>query len=315
MWPTGLVVADLTNTISKNTIQMKKLTFLLVLACIAGNINAQLLWKISGNGLESPSYIIGTHHLAPLSVLDSIAGLKDAFDSSQEVIGELVVSDFQTPEVMQAMQKVMMINNDTTIQQLFMPNDYEMVNQYTKENLMLDLAMAPKLKPAFLQNNLVVLLYMKTYGGVNPEEQIDGYFQAEATKKGKKVSSLETPEFQFNLLYNGTSLQRQADLLVCALSDLDKSMQGIKDITEAYIKHDINEMLSISKRKEGTKCDGTPEEMAAMNDDRNKNWAEILPAKMQATPLFVAVGALHLPGDTGILNLLRQKGYQVEAVL
>ena len=48
--------------------------------------------------------------------------------------------------------------------------------------------------------------------------------------------------------------------------------------------------------------------------NRNKTWAEKLPAIMKAAPTFVAVGALHLPGEKGLLNLLKRQGYTVEAV-
>ena len=189
-----------------------------------------------------------------------------------------------------------------------------MVNQFTKENLMLDLAMAPKLKPAFIQNNLIVVLYIKTIGGFNPAEQLDAYFQAEGTAKGKKVSGLETPAYQFNLLYNSTSLQRQAELLVCTLSNIDKSLNETKELTDAYMAQNLEELYLISQKKHNDKCDATPAEMAALLDNRNIQWAEILPEKMQEAPAFIAVGALHLPGDNGVINLLRQKGYQVEPI-
>ena len=294
---------------------MKKILFIALLACMqVVTVQAQLLWKISGNGLEQPSYLMGTHHLAPLSITDSIAGFNDAFTASQQVIGELVMSEIQTPEVMQIMQQTMMIESDTTIQRLFLPDEYEMVNQFTKENLMLDLAMAPKLKPAFIQNNLIVVLYIKTIGGFNPAEQLDAYFQAEGTAKGKKVSGLETPAYQFNLLYNSTSLQRQAELLVCTLSNIDKSLNETKELTDAYMAQNLEELYLISQKKHNDKCDATPAEMAALLDNRNIQWAEILPEKMQEAPAFIAVGALHLPGDNGVINLLRQKGYQVEPI-
>lgn len=57
---------------------MKKILGILLFIGLALNVNAQLLWKISGNGQEKPSYILGTHHLAPLSIKDSIAGLPQA---------------------------------------------------------------------------------------------------------------------------------------------------------------------------------------------------------------------------------------------
>lgn len=55
---------------------MKKTLVFMLLLCITLGAQAQLLWKVSGNGLDRPSYVIGTHHLAPLSVKDSIAHLQ-----------------------------------------------------------------------------------------------------------------------------------------------------------------------------------------------------------------------------------------------
>ena len=51
---------------------MKKILGSLFILCFAFSANAQLLWKISGNGLTQPSYVMGTHHLAALSIKDSI---------------------------------------------------------------------------------------------------------------------------------------------------------------------------------------------------------------------------------------------------
>ena len=52
---------------------MKSFIGAVIFICVAFSANAQLLWKVSGNGLTQPSYIIGTHHLAPFSIMDSIA--------------------------------------------------------------------------------------------------------------------------------------------------------------------------------------------------------------------------------------------------
>lgn len=49
--------------------------------------NKALLWKISGNGLEKPSYLFGTHHLVPLSFMDSIADIHDAFGNTEQTVG------------------------------------------------------------------------------------------------------------------------------------------------------------------------------------------------------------------------------------
>lgn len=68
---------------------MKRLVFFLSLAFVAVSIQAQLLWKVSGNGLEKDSYILGTMHNAPASMIDEIPGMQQALEGCDVVIGEL----------------------------------------------------------------------------------------------------------------------------------------------------------------------------------------------------------------------------------
>lgn len=293
---------------------MKSFIGAILFICVAISANAQLLWKVTGNGLDAPSYIMGTHHLAPFSIMDSIAGLRQAMRETQQVYGELKMSELESPATMQLMQKSMMIDSDTTLTTLFSPEDYATVNKFCKENMMMDLSMAPKLKPAYLLNNVVVMAYVKHVGKFNPQEQLDTFFQSQASKNGKKVDGLESPEFQFNLLFNGASLQRQAQLLMCTLHNIDSEVENIKKLTDAYMRQDLRTMLEISEQRKGNQCDPLPTEEDAMIFNRNKAWAEKLPAILKAAPTFVAVGALHLPGEKGLLNLLKKQGYTVEPV-
>ena len=73
---------------------MKKISYLIIaLLIVAAPSQAQLLWKISGKGLAHPSYMFGSHHLAKLSIIDSIKGLKPAFESTKQVVGEIDMKD------------------------------------------------------------------------------------------------------------------------------------------------------------------------------------------------------------------------------
>lgn len=293
---------------------MKLKLFLFFLACFSLNTNAQLLWKITGKGLKAPSYLMGTHHLAPLSIIDSIKGMQTALNSTTQVIGELNMSDIHKPANIQLLQQKMMIECDTTLQTLLSPSDYDTVNKFTKEYLNFDLSQMPKVKPAFISNNAVVVIYMKHIGNFNPQEQLDSYFQKQGTEKGKKIEALETLDFQLNILYNSSSLQRQAQLLVCGLSDIPQAINDLKRLTEAYIAQNLNLMLKISEERRGNSCDPSPREMESMITARNQTWAKKLPTLIETAPSFIAVGALHLPGEEGLINLLRAQGYQIEAV-
>lgn len=293
---------------------MKRIIGTLFLICITLSASAQLLWKVSDNGLEKPSYIFGTHHLAPYSIMEDVKGLTAAFDETTQVVGELKMSDMQNPAAMQLMQQQMMMTGDKTIESLFTPDEYALVNKYVKENMQFDLSQMPKLKPAFISNNIALLLYMKNVPEYNPQEQLDGYFQAKALEAGKKVDALETMAFQVELLFNSTPVERQAELLACMLSDVEKTISNTKKLSEAYMAQDLKAMSDITYKKDGTKCDPLPGELEAITEDRNVKWMEKLPTLMKEQPSFVVVGALHLVGNKGLVNLFKEAGYTIEPV-
>ena len=90
---------------------MKRILTILALSLLCLTSNAQLLWKISGNGIKEPSYILGTHHGCPFTYCDSIPGLMKVHAQVDNVIGEINMIEFaeMSPERMQQMQAMMMI--------------------------------------------------------------------------------------------------------------------------------------------------------------------------------------------------------------
>ncbi|WP_373834430.1 TraB/GumN family protein [Bacteroides heparinolyticus] len=293
---------------------MKKIISLLLLICLVQSAHAQLLWKISGNGLEKPSYVFGTYHLSPLGIKDSIAALPQAVNETTQVYGEVVMSEMMSPAFMQSMQQQMMMPKDSTLQSLFTPEQYEEVGKVIKENMMVDIAMLAQLKPAAITQQLAVILYMRHTPGFNPQEQLDNYFQQQAQQQGKKVGGLETVQSQIDILFNSQTLKRQAELLHCMAHDIDRTVGQVKRVIAAYEKQDLNVVLQLLAERRGDACDPLPGEMEALIDNRNKAWAEKMPAIMSEAPTLFVVGAGHLPGDNGLLNLLQQQGYTLEAL-
>lgn len=293
---------------------MKKVLSLLLFFSLALNIHAQLLWKISGKGLEKPSYIFGTYHLSPLSIKDSIAAMPQALSETAQVYGEVNMADMMSPAFLQNMQQQMMLPKDSTLQSLFTPEEYETVGKVVKENMMVDISLLAQLKPAAINQQLVVMIYMKHTPGFNPQQQLDTYFQQQAQQQGKKVGGLETAQSQVDILFNSQSLRRQAKLLYCVTSDIDKTLSQSKRLIEAYQKQDLDAVLQLLEEREGNSCDPLPGEMEALIDNRNKAWVEKIPAIMTDAPTLFVVGAGHLPGTNGVLNLLKQQGYTVEGM-
>ena len=292
---------------------MKRFITLVLLIAVTLGAQSQLLWKISGNGLQQPSYIFGTYHLSPLSIKDSIASLPQAMQDIRQVYGELVMADMMKPEFLAQMQQQTMLPNDTTLKSLFTPEELEVVSRAVTEYLQVDIALLDRMKPAALFQQLTVLFYMKHTPGYNPQEQLDASFQQEATEQGKKVGGLETAQSQVDILFN-KPLRRQAEDLYCFVSDPDKVERQAKEIIAAYTAQDLDKMLQLMEEKEGTSCDPTPEEMAQLLYDRNQAWVKQMPAIMQAAPTLFVVGAGHLPGEQGVLALLKAQDYTVEPI-
>lgn len=300
---------------------MKKLMMTIALVVMTTmSMQAQLLYKISGNGLTKPSYIIGTYHLAPVSFADSIPGLTEALAATEQVYGELDMTDLASAENMQIMQAGMMLPEGITLSKLLTEEEMGRLNVVLKELMGVDMTNAmvkqqlDALSPQALQTQLSLLIYMKKHDGFNPQATFDGYFQQVAQQQGKGVGGLETPEFQVQTLFKGMSLERQKQLLMCLVDNKDYTELMAERLVKAFFAQDLEGVKAVMDEKEHNQCDSTPEEEDQLINDRNANWIKLMPQIMKDKATFFAVGAGHLPGDKGVLTLLKNAGYTIEGV-
>lgn len=300
---------------------MKKIILLTVLLVIATlTTNAQLLYKISGKGLAAPSYIVGTYHLAPASFTDSIPGIRQAMADCQQTYGELVMTQIMSADSVALLQQAMMLPDGMTIDKLLTANEMTRLNGYLKEMIGMDLTnpllnqQMGKLSPSGLNTTLSMLSFMKKEVNVDPSNLIDDYFQKEAFAQGKGVGGLETVGFQIDVLFKGQTLERQKELLMCMVDNAEFMDKMADKVRNAYYSQDIDAIKEAMDEKLHNSCDQTPEEEDLLINNRNADWVTKMPAIMGQKPTLFAVGAAHLPGSKGVLNLLRESGYDVEPV-
>ena len=302
---------------------MKKKTLLtIVLALLMGStMQAQLLWKISGNGLEKPSYIIGTHHLASVAFIDEIAGVKEALTASEQVFGELNMDVMANADSLALMQEAMLLPDGQTLKDVLTPQQFDKVDKFLLKTMGVGfkspevLQSMGRMTPQTLTTQLVVISYMMNHmGEFDPTAPFDSYFQLQAKHNNMPVGGLETLAFQSDLLYRSYSMERQSQLLECFVDHYDFQVQMLEKLSAAFKAQDLDALKAASDEKIGNQCDNTPEEDAALISNRNKVWAAKIPAIMQSAATFFAVGSLHLPGEDGLLQLLRNQGYTVEGV-
>lgn len=291
---------------------MKKLFFTLTLLACASLSQAQLLWKITSPGNEKASYVLGTHHFAPAGMIDSISGLKDAIGSVDAVYGELDMSFMNDPATQQKMASIMIAPADSTLNVVLTKQQYDsvavLVDKYF--NGMATMAQLSILKPAALATQLAALQNLAAIPGFNPADQLDTKVQTEAASAGKDIKGFETIDFQLNLLY-GDPLSEQAKSLMAAVRNDGRVKQLAHDLIEAYTQENLEKLVEIT---EDSEVGMDAEAKEKLINERNASWADILSTIIPAKSVLVAVGAGHLPGEKGLLALLKDNGFQVEPV-
>ncbi len=284
----------------------------LVLALIGMSAQAQILFKVEKSGSDKTSYILGTHHFAPLQAVEAIEQLPAILNSIDKLYGEIEMSQMTNPSVMMKMQKALMAPTDSTLDKVLSPAQLDSVaivwNEYTGGAAPLELMYA--VKPAVISTQLAALMAQKVLPSLNPMEGIDMTMQKRAAEKGKPVEGLETMDFQIDMLYN-RPVEEQAQALMATIRDIDQESTKAVELSEAYMSHDINKIYNLLVELES---DRDQESLERMIYSRNDNWVKILNEAMPDQSIMVVVGAGHLPGERGILESLKHLGYTITPI-
>jgi uncharacterized protein YbaP (TraB family) len=279
----------------------------------SGLIHAQenqqaLLWKIDGKNLNKASYLFGTIHLIPKEDYFLPYGLENVFDSVKKVYFEIDLNQMNDlGEMMGLMDKIMM-KNDTSLADLLSTEEYAKMEKYF-EGIGMPLAMFDRIKPMFLS--------ALADTDSNPNALKDGSFKSYefelsdlAKKKELETGGLESIEFQLSI-FDSIPYKVQANMLLQSIASTGNNEHQTKQMYKDYKNQNLN-ALNEAISSEDTQF--VPYlEMLLYN--RNKSWIPTITTAMHTSPCLFAVGAGHLIGDRGVIQLLRNQGYSVTPVL
>lgn len=259
-----------------------------------------LLWEISGKGLTSPSYLYGTMHIVCASDAKMSEGLKKAIQHSKQVFFEV---DMDNMDEMMGVLKFARMNNGLKISDLVSAEDYIRLEEYfSKHRSILPFSMMSRFKPYFITAII-------SEGMMDCEEKssIEQLIMKEARDNDKDVLGLETIEFQASV-FDSIPYEKQAQDLVMYVDSIEKFRQVTLDMVDLYRKQHIHQMDSLMEKSDP----GMIQYMDLLLYDRNKRWAMQMNEHMFSMPTLFAVGAGHLGGEKGLINLLRKEGFTVK---
>lgn len=165
------------------------------------------------------------------------------------------------------------------------------------------------LKPSMVSTVLAMAQSQVAFPGFDSSRQLDGVVQERAAALGKEIGGFENINEQCAVLFGGSISSQVEDLLEVVRHD-DQAVDMAKKLAQAYMSGDLNAILSILENPEFT----TPEATDRLINKRNLNWMRVLSALLPTASVLIAVGAGHLPGEKGLISLLRKDGYTVEKI-
>jgi uncharacterized protein YbaP (TraB family) len=259
---------------------------------------SSLLWKISGNGLKTPSYLYGTVHSSDSRAF-GFAKIAESNIAKCEAFGmEINMNNLGEMNIF-SMMKYLVMPGDTTLQMLMTPKQYEKLDKFVLDSMHFSLAMFNTIKPMFL-------LGMQEEMSMSEDSTdfLDQYLMNKALDHKKEIIGIETVEEQIKAL-DLIPLKEQAKMMIEIIEpDTTKKEDSAEDLVDIYARGDLDAIYSFYKKEDLSNTFN-----AALITDRNHRMADRIDSIMQKKSLFTAVGALHLPGDEGVINLLRKKGY------
>ena len=259
-----------------------------------------LLWKIESPG-RAASYLFGTMHSADPRVTNVHQSVRDALNNASSFTMELLLNGAS----ISSMAEAMFFTKGQGLRAAVGDELFEQTKQAMAEHGFPTRGLDSK--------KAWVIIMMLNTPSAEPGLALDLLLQLEATLQGKPTFGLETMEEQISV-FNDMSMEDQVTLLRHAVRSHGEVTREFERLVEIYRSGDLNRLVELVrgyKDEEGGAYDAMLESLLTR---RNQVMVERMAPRLKKGGAFIAVGAAHLPGENGLLDLLDRAGYRVSAV-
>ncbi len=263
------------------------------------------VWAIHGD--HNTVYLAGSVHLLKANDSKLPPAFDRAYSGSKAIVMEIAVDKVDPMETATWMMEHGMLKEGTTLRSVIGEDRYRRVSAES-ERLGVPMEAADMLEPWALGLQLIELQYMQL--GFDPQQGVEQQLQHRAQADGKPISGLETLDEQLGVL-QGMSYPDQAKFLDMIVTE----MHGVESETESVVSAWRNGDSAKLAALLSDEYKSFPALYQLLVSNRNKNWVPQIEKLLHGNQdYFVVVGALHLVGDGGLLELMRRDGFKAEAV-
>ena len=262
------------------------------------------LWTVEGE--NNTVYLLGSIHVLRAGDEGLPAAAEDAYDDAEQLVMEIDLDDVAAGDpaaLLGAMQRMALLPEGDSLREV-LGADFDAINERAR-GAGLDLALLDRFAPWFVAVTLLQLELAKR--GFSPELGVEQMLATRAVADGKPIQGLETAEQQFAVLA-GLPMPMQKRFLVMTLEDAAGLDAEIDELMQAWREGDSDALARLLSEE----FDEFPELYKPLTEDRNRAWlGQLVELLDDRDDYLVVVGALHLVGRNSVVDLLRQRGYEV----
>jgi len=273
-----------------------------------GRFDQGLLWRLDPPGGGRASFLLGTMHVADPRVLDVPAVVSDALLASDVAVFEVL----DDPRIDQRMMAAVLYDDGRTLDEVLDPALYGDVREVAA-----DYGLIPSVLRLYRPWGLVLLFTLpvdQVRLVMANQRVLDTMLQERAAAHGLELRQLETVEQQIAVFADMTE-DDQIALLASVVGNKAANDAAFHDMLEAYVARDLGAIDRLSRAADGMMDELMLERvMHRLKVERDARMFEGLQPMVDDGGVFAAVGALHLTGDTGLLQRFADAGYAVTAI-
>jgi len=275
----------------------------LFIATSFNSVAAPALFKVEKNGTSS--YLFGTVHVGDASMKGLPEKVTKAIDQSEQVVVEVDISKLTPLQMQQRSMPFMMLKDGKTLQTELSKQNYNKLKDYFAKKS-IDIAMFNGLKPWAVMVTMMQIEFQNA--GFSDQTGIDKQVLAYAKKQNITIGELETLEQQLQMFDGMALLSNEM---------IEETFEQLADINTYFIKlvnawknGDMDTLTEYYNMSFDESNYGEISEQV-MLVNRNNKWVEQLVPRLTNEKLFIAVGALHLPEQHGLIKQLTDAGFTI----
>lgn len=270
--------------------------------------NAQVLYRISGNAVAAPSYILATNRMVDMTFLDTIPNVFKCFADCNKVLTEFAMQDY---EAIAALRQAALLPDSVKLQNFYTDEQYQEIDEGLRINLGMGLDKLGRMKPSYLaemyRNEL-----MKRWLDYDEERSMETFFEKVALQSNIPVYGLDDVGETMYMLFDREPFHWQCEELLKVVEYPEKEVRFERSILEMYRYGRLADMAYFIKAPDNQTSISFSD--YKVYSQRNKQWVKRLTPYLKEGRAFITLNAIYLGGDDGLLAQLKAAGFRVKAV-